>query len=630
MKEKEFVALVDRLEIYERDHPADYRLRVGLLAALGYLLLFGVLGLALVFVAVVIYARRINWLVIELLVVVLGVAFVILRSLWIEFPEPEGHELKYEDAPRLFDVVNEVRVATNGPRLHKVLLNEEYNASIVQRPRFGTFGWHQNYLLVGLPLLRALSPTDIRAVLGHEFGHLSGSHGKFSSWIYRVRQTWIQVLQNMQAHRRSGSGIFFRFFDWYAPYFEAYSFVLARAQEYEADRCAVAVSGKENTARALVNLRLKGKSLTEDFWPALYRRADTEPDPPRESFAEMLQSLRDPIPPDKAQVWFSQSLTTRHRYDDTHPALADRLAAIGYADVRQTASLESFVVADEDARADQYLLARLPAEFIEQQNNMWKEEMATRWSERHKYVAEADQKLAGFDEKAKSAELTVEERWERARFTAGKDGSVAAVGLVKEVLALEPDHAGANYTLGEALLEQGDEAGIKHIEVAMEKDVNSIPYGCEIISAFLIARDRAEEAEKYGECIAGYYDEVALGQQERETIAVTDEFESHGLSDEALEALRSQLEEFPLLAKAYLVKKVCKHFPESPGYVLGVVSKRVLYGLQIDRRDRKLISELAAGVNCTGYTFIIPLEHDYKPLLKIFKRFDGAEVYRAS
>ncbi|HET9477969.1 MAG TPA: hypothetical protein VFO72_01405 [Pyrinomonadaceae bacterium] len=82
-------------------------------------------------------------------------------------------------------------------------------------------------------------------------------------------------------------------------------------------------------------------------------------------------------------------------------------------------------------------------------------------------------------------------------------------------------------------------------------------------------------------------------------------------------------------ARAYLVKKVCKHFPESPGYVLGVTSKRVLYSLQLDGRDRKLINQLAADVSYAGYTFIIPLEHSHKPLIKIFKHIEGAEIYRA-
>src|SRR5215213_1733283 len=331
MQEKEFVALVEKLEGYAREHPATYRLRVALLAALGYLFLFGVVAVVLAITGLVIYAGRINFLVIKILIIPLGIAAVVLRSLWIEFPEPEGQELNYDDAPRLFDLAREVRAATGGPRLHKVLLTDEYNAGIVQRPRLGVFGWQENYLLVGLPLLRALSPTDLRAVMAHEFGHLSGSHGKFLGWIYRVRKTWNQVLEKMKQQRRYGSGIFESFFNWYAPYFGAYSFVLARAQEYEADRRSVEVSGKENAARALIKLDLKEKALTEDFWPEFYKRADKQAKPPSDAFTEMLETLRAPVAPDKAQVWFSQSLIHRHGYDDTHPALADRLECIGYA-----------------------------------------------------------------------------------------------------------------------------------------------------------------------------------------------------------------------------------------------------------------------------------------------------------
>lgn len=629
MQEKEFVALVNKLELYERDHPAAYRLRVGLLAALGYLVLFGALGFALLFIAGIIYAGKLNLLIIELLILVVALAFVILRALWIVLPEPEGYELKYDDAPRLFELVEETRKATNGPPVYKLLLTNEYNASIVQHPRLGMLGWHQNYLHIGLPLLRALSPNDIRAIVAHEFGHLSGSHGKFTSWIYRVRQTWIQMVETAHKHRTGGLGLFVRFSNWYAPYFEAYSFVLARAQEYEADRCAMTVSGKEKTACALINMKLKGKLLIEDFWPAVYARADTQAEPPPETFTEMLQSLRNPIAPEKAQVWFSETLTVRHRYDDTHPALADRLASIGYAEVRKSADLNSFVMADEQPRADEYLLARLPEEFIQQQNNLWKEENAAHWSERHKFVAEAQQVLAGFEEKAQAAELTAEERWERAHYAAGKDGLVAAMPLLREVLALNPEHAAANYMLGEALLNQCEEAGIKHIEAAMEKDPHAIPAGCEAIIAFLTKHERVEEAEKYRECIIGYYDELAWAQRERETILKSDAFAPHGLEGEALEALREQLASIPLLQSAHFVKKLCKHFPQDPCYVLGVTSKRFL-GLQIDNRDNKLVNQLVTSLNYPEYVYIIPLEHTYKPLRRVFKQIEGAEIYRAS
>ena len=629
MQEKEFVALVDQLELYERQHPTTYRLRVALLAALGYLLLFGVLLVILIFFVGVVLLRMVNIFVIQIMIVMLGAAFIILQSLWIKFPEPEGDELKHDDAPGLFELVDEVRAATGGPKLRKILLTGEYNAGIVQRPQLGVLGWHQNYLRVGLPLLRALSLNDVRAVLAHEFGHLSGNHGKFASWIYRVRQTWVQVLVNIKLHPRYGRAVFEQFFNWYAPYFNAYSFVLARAQEYEADRCSVEVAGKENAARALINLELKGRALNEDFWTAFYRRADTEPQPPRDTFASMLQSLREPIAPDKAQLWFLESLTAKHRYDDTHPALADRLAAMGYSNVRESADLNSFAITNGQPRADQLLFARTPNAFIERQNKWWKEELTAGWQGRHEFVVEAEQALVTLDEKAKSAELTVDELWQRARYIAGTQGKEAAVPLLHEVLALMPDHAAANYTLGEVLLNHGDEAGIKHLEVAMEKEVNVVPDGCKLIYDFLVARERGEEAEKYRQCVANYYNELELARNERNHITTIDDFKAHGLTDEALAALQAQLEKIPLLRSAYLVSKVCQHLPDEPSFVLGVTSERLL-GLQLDGRDKKLVKQLASTVKYPGYTYIIALSHQRRPLLSRFAKIEGAQIYRAS
>jgi hypothetical protein len=188
----------------------------------------------------------------------MALAAIVLRSMWIKFPEPEGKPIRRTDAPRLFDLVNQVRTATNGPEVHKLLLTGDLNAGIVQRPQLGMLGWQQNYLLIGLPLLHALLAARVSCSLAHEFGHLSGNHSRFAGWIYRLRQTWSQILQNIQHNRRRGAEVIFeKFFNWYAPYFSAYSFVLARVQEYEADRCALQLSGKQVAAQALIKMELK-------------------------------------------------------------------------------------------------------------------------------------------------------------------------------------------------------------------------------------------------------------------------------------------------------------------------------------------------------------------------------------
>ena len=629
MEEKEFVALVDQLEGYARENPGTYQLRVALLAALGYVFLIGTVLIPLLLVLAVIYFGRLNFLIIKLLLIPLGLAAIVLRSLWVEFPEPEGHELRYEDAPRLFDLAKSTREATQGPRLHKILLTDEFNAGIVQNPRLGVFGWQENYLIVGLPLLRGLSPDEVRSVIAHEFGHLAGKHGTFSAWIYRVRQTWDRVLLRLHQEQRFGSFIFENFFNWYAPYFAAYSYVLARAKEYEADRTSVQLCGKENAAAALIKIKLRKKALSEEFWPTFLKRASTEAEPPKETFNEMLTALRQPLPPGKAQVWFTQELTQKHGYSDTHPALGDRLEAMGYAGVRTSADLQPFLKAD-DQFGDEYFLQSVPSEFVASANRLWREGLVEDWRERFEFAVEADKTLAALDEKARIGELTLEDRWERARLLRGTEGPAAALPLVREIVAVEPDHPGANFNLGEALLEQGDEAGIRNIEVAMEKEVHAIPAGCELIYDFLTSRKRGEEAERYRRCIIDYYREVELAQAERNNVSINDSFKYHEIAPELLNDLREQLKTFPSLATAYLVQKVLHHFPQEQSYVLGITSKREWYRGQSNERDGRLVTELADQLKFPAFILIIPLEQNYKPLRKIFERVRGAEIYRAA
>ena len=629
MQEKEFVALVDKLEVYVREHPAAYRLRVALLAALGYLSLFGVVALTLLILGIIIFFKTFNMVTLAILAVPLALSVVVVRSIWVEFPPPEGLELKHSDAPRLFDLVKKIQVRTNGPVVHKILLIHDFNAGIVQRPRLGVFGWQENYMTIGLPLLRALSKVDLRAVLAHEFGHLSGNHGKFSGWIYRVRQTWNQIMITVQQPGADNWGIFTRFFNWYAPYFAAYTFVLARAHEYEADRWSVTLVGKENAARALINVELKGRALSDDYWTPLYKRADKQPEPPADAYAGMLQSLLEPIAPNKTQLWFSESLTRRHGYDDTHPALGDRLESMGYTDVRKQADVNSFLSDRVEPRADQYFLTTLPPEFIEEMNRQWKEAVMEEWTGRFKFVAEAEPGLAALAEKASITDLSLDERWERAQLTAGTQGNIAAIPFLNDVLALMADHAAANYMLGEALLEQGNRLGIRHIEVAMKRDFEATPSGCETIYHFLMNCGQVKEAGKYRERICEYYEELELARQERNNVSTRDEFDSHGLPQEVLVALRAQLAEFPKLRSAHLVRKVVKHRPEDHSYVLGIISKFSLLKLHSAKHDQKLIDQLANELRFPGYTLVVAMENDYRGLRRKFKRIEGSLIYQS-
>ena len=628
MQEKEFVSLVERLEVYAQNHPDAYKLRVAMLAGMGYFALVGTVVVVFLFVGGCLYfvaeVGNLALLKVFLLPVIIGA--VVLRSMWVTFPKPEGYRLRPSEAPRLFELIKRIRTATKGPEVHQVLLTSEFNASIIQWPRLGILGWHENYLRIGLPLLHALSPEEVRAVIAHEFGHLSRNHSVGSGWIYRVRQTWIQVLQNMERH--NGTDFFHKLFNWYAPYFNAYSFVLMRTTEFEADRFAVVLAGKQNAARALIKIELKARAIDEEFWPKFFRGAETQGDAPQDVFTALLAWVREPLSAEESQRSFAQSLTHKHSYADTHPALGDRLEAIGYPDVRLIADLDLFTK-NTNQYGDEYFLRKPPADLIASWNDDWREDLGERWEEVQKFFAESKKALAVLDAKAKNRELTIDERLERANLIARIHQKPAMIPLLQEIVALEPEHATANFVLGEALLEQGDEAGIKHLELAMAKDVHSVPSGCDSIFQYLAGRRRTVEAEKYRVRARLYQEKVELARAERNTIKETDRFQAHGVAPDALVALRAQLARFSDLKSAHLVQKVVKHFPEEQSFVLGIIRKRRWDQSHHDEWDQQLVNRLAQEVSFPGCTFIIALERNYKPLRKIFQEIRGAEIYRA-
>jgi Zn-dependent protease with chaperone function len=626
MTREEFNALVQKLETYAQRQPASYKLRVGLLAVLGYAYIFlalaGLLAVLAIVVLFVVYSGRINSALIKLLILLLVPIFIVLRSLWVSIPPPKGLELRRQQVPRLFELIDELTLALKAPRFHRVLLNSEFNAAVVQVPRLGLFGWQQNYLLLGLPLMQALSPQQFRAVLAHELGHLSGNHSKFAGWIYRVRQTWAQMLERLHQSDHAGATVLFnQFFNWYAPFFTAYSFVLARANEYEADRCAAELAGSQHIAEALLNLQIKSQVLERSFWTKVYKQADERPEPPKSLFTALSKALATGGEPENEQKWLQQALLVKTDNADTHPCLTDRLTALGYS---QPPTLPQPV---KVTAARQFLGTAL-AQLTQTLDTEWRTAVNFQWRERYTYAQEIRASLQALEEKASHSPLTVEETWNRAQWTMELRGNQEAILLLHSVLEMQPDHASANYILGQILIQQDDEAGIQYLETTMAKDPSTVIEGCQLIYSFLQKQGREEDAANYRQRAEKHYDLLLLARQERSGVWEKDRFERHGLSAEAEAQIRQQLAHYPEVKEAYLLRKVVQYFPEQPFYVLGVKRKRSLIEMDEQSEDQKLLNRLTNELKFSEYIWIVPLNTATKGLTKVLKKAAGGAIYQ--
>jgi hypothetical protein len=76
---------------------------------------------------------------------------------------------------------------------------------------------------------------------------------------------WAQLLRGLEQVESWATMPFRRFFEWYAPYFAAYSFPLRRRHEYEADTAAAEAASAEAAAR--------GRTVAPE-WRQHYKEAE--------------------------------------------------------------------------------------------------------------------------------------------------------------------------------------------------------------------------------------------------------------------------------------------------------------------------------------------------------------------
>ena len=327
---------------------------------------------------------------------------------------------------------------------------------------------------------------------------------RFTAWIYHTRMVWTHLVETWHRQRRWSALCFTPFLSWYAPLFSAYSFTLARAQEYEADRQAARVVGTGDLMDALLTKELLARMIDERYWPAINRRTVTDPMPPA-SHLEELTALFHRLPsPQTIHGWMNEALHGNTGYADTHPSLADRLAALrAHADDPNDAgpTMPQLRKGGEPSAADLYLGTYLTA-VREALDDAWVESVTDEWEHKHREMAAARARCQELSDKSATVGLSINELWEYACQMEALESGRAALPLLQRLLAKDPTHAQANLALGRLLLAQGDSAGLAHLEQAVAQDRSAVIPACTLASAFLEQRGQHKEALRYRAALA--------------------------------------------------------------------------------------------------------------------------------
>jgi len=390
--------------------------------------------------------------------------FVVLRMFFMRLPPPTGVPLTRAQAPKLFSVLDKMRKKLKGPPIHHVLVNEEYNAAIMQRPRWGLFGGHTNYLILGLPYLLGVPPQEMLATIAHEYGHLCGNHGKVGAWVYRQRRTFGALYEQVQGKQEDNwmYGGIAKALDKFMPYYQAYTFVLSRQQEYEADATATQLVGAEANASGLIRDALLGGWFYREFWSGMYRQADQKDKPSMLPYTAMRIAFKASYPEWATDESLKSAWKVDSGLNDTHPCMRERVEATGQA-MKLPAPVEV-------NGADALLLPETTRQMIEYFDRTWWNKEQKEWQARHRHVVRSRERMRELSAKPLNA-LALHDLQEFALLTAEFESHEAAKPVLEHLLKQSGGpYPKAAFFYGRILLGEQNDAGLDHLAAAAKND----------------------------------------------------------------------------------------------------------------------------------------------------------------
>jgi Zn-dependent protease with chaperone function len=520
---EERVAVVERLTAAAGASPGRYRLRVLTWIVLGYSIIGTLLALSVLLSAgvIVLIVTTRAWPLLKFAWIPLLFSWVLGRAIFVRLEAPSGREIRRHEAPQLFAVIDRIRQRLRVPRLDGVLMTVDMNAAVVETPRFGgLFGWHR-HLIIGLPMLILLSAEEMKAVLAHELGHLSGRHGRLAAWSWRVRVTWSHVLTSIDAQRGMLVRTLQRLVHWYFEHLMLVTLVLAREHELAADEASAELTSRETAARALAWVAVGSQLIDRRYWTPLWERVASEPQPPRNPVDELRRTRAEILAPPFEDV-LETELQRHTAIDDTHPALRARLEHLGVTD-------PAIALAPRSAADD--LLGRTTAAVIVEVDREWREVITPQWEERHRALADARKEVteAAPLDVAIADDAALHQK-AAALVDLGRDAE--ALPMYETLLSRNADDARAAFHVGRILVQRGDLAGVRHLSQAMERDWTLAVSSCELAYAALREKGLERDAHAWSERYAQQMELLERARQESGTLNLGDQLVPTELSEE--------------------------------------------------------------------------------------------------
>ena len=272
-----------------------------------------------------------QWFLVTVQVLFLFTGAVMTYTIFkLRFSLPSGLELTETGFPRLFELLHELYEIYGEPRIDRVILRDRFDIRLIKTPRNGFAFSTTRTLVIGLPVLLAMSPLDVHVLLARRVGQLAGKHHRMNSWLYFLRDMWGHYLSSRDGRGSSFAKSVYAFFQNYVPRYRSFSVGVARSSELEADGYALQAINDRDTARSITYQVLAETYLVRSYWPNVLQSAKQSGGSKMPPHAGMAKVFEGGLSGDEVQALLKRIKRGGEIRKSAMPPLLDRLDNIGY------------------------------------------------------------------------------------------------------------------------------------------------------------------------------------------------------------------------------------------------------------------------------------------------------------
>jgi hypothetical protein len=258
----------------------------------------------------------------------------------------------------------------------------------------------------------------------------------------------------------------------------------------------------------------------------------------------------------------------------------------------------------------------------------WHRDSRKAWAERHARAASLQHRLQTLSQAVPNPAADVDSLWDQARAIGNLQGDPAAAPILRQILALRPDHVGANFHIGRCLIEAGDDAGESHLERAMTEDEECVPQACGLLHAHFRRTGRSGRVREIEARLDRHEAAIAASKTERATVTASDTIVAHECDATELEDLRDLLTAESAVTAAFLGRKQMRYFQKQRLFVLCIAMRRSWRRLPNRDLEQAVVRRLFSKIRLPGRVLVFASGSGFAGLARKLRAMPGTQIFQ--